>query len=142
MAKSLRSKWRRKCRAVKRERYGAKELERLKKTLGLDESGHQDVNMSEISEIATVTNVQTIKNQLNSAIKNKESSNNTEEMDVDNKRIYNNKTMKDQYGNYPVWMNKRRLAKHKKGRGKTMKSTTKPDKRLTRKQRKKLKKAD
>lgn len=38
MAKSLRSKWRRKCRAVKRIRYGQKELERLKKTLGIDDN--------------------------------------------------------------------------------------------------------
>lgn len=53
MAKSLRSKWRRKCRAIKRVRYGAKELERLKKTLGIDENGAQDVEMSEISKIAT-----------------------------------------------------------------------------------------
>lgn len=51
MAKSLRSKWRRKCRAVKRERYGAKELDRLKKTLGIDENG--DVEMPDISEIVT-----------------------------------------------------------------------------------------
>ena len=53
MAKSIRSKWRRKCRAIKRERYGAKELERLKNTLGISESGAQDVEMPEISEIAT-----------------------------------------------------------------------------------------
>ncbi|MCP6508340.1 hypothetical protein NL478_26605, partial [Klebsiella pneumoniae] len=33
MAKSLRSKWRRKMRAIKRIRYGAKELDRLKKML-------------------------------------------------------------------------------------------------------------
>lgn len=51
MAKSLRSKWRRKCRAVKRERYGAKELDRLKKTLAIDENG--DVEMPDISQIAT-----------------------------------------------------------------------------------------
>lgn len=53
MAKSLRSKWRRKCRAVKRERYGKKELEILKKTLGIDESAPKDAEMSEISDIAT-----------------------------------------------------------------------------------------
>jgi len=33
MAKSLRSKWKRKMKAVKRERYGAKELDRLNKML-------------------------------------------------------------------------------------------------------------
>lgn len=53
MAKSLRSKWRRKCRAIKRERYAAKELERLKKTLGIDDSAPKDVEMSDITEIAT-----------------------------------------------------------------------------------------
>lgn len=53
MAKSLRSKWRRKCRAVKRERYGAKELERLKKTLGISENASGDAEMADISEIAT-----------------------------------------------------------------------------------------
>lgn len=53
MAKSIRSKWKRKCRAIKRERYGAKELERLKKTLGINENGTQDVEMSDISNIAT-----------------------------------------------------------------------------------------
>lgn len=52
MAKSLRSKWRRKCRAVKRVRYGEKELARLKKTLGIDEAGPKDVEMKEIEEIA------------------------------------------------------------------------------------------
>lgn len=53
MAKSLRSKWKRKCRAVKRERYAAKELERLKKTLGVDGNASKDVEMTNISEIAT-----------------------------------------------------------------------------------------
>lgn len=52
MAKSLRSKWRRKCRAIKRERYGVKELARLKKTLGIDENAPTDIEMPEISEIA------------------------------------------------------------------------------------------
>jgi len=33
MAKSIRSKWRRKMRAIKRIRYGAKELDRLKTML-------------------------------------------------------------------------------------------------------------
>ncbi|XP_034191689.1 protein LLP homolog [Osmia lignaria lignaria] len=139
MAKSLRSKWRRKCRAVKRERYGAKELDRLKKTLGISENGSQDVEMSEISEIATVIDAKTIK-------ENTKSKEGTEEDDLDtmevdsNGRIYNKRTMKDQFGNYPVWMNRRKIAKHKKGRAKSQKSTTGSNKRLTRKQKKTTKK--
>lgn len=53
MAKSLRSKWKRKCRAIKRERYAVKELDRLKKTLGIDDNVSKDVEMTEITEIAT-----------------------------------------------------------------------------------------
>lgn len=52
MAKSLRSKWRRKCRAVKRERYAEKELDRLKKTLGV-ENASNEIEMKDIQEIAT-----------------------------------------------------------------------------------------
>lgn len=55
MAKSLRSKWKRKCRAVKRERYAVKELDRLKKTLSIDENAPKDVEMADIQEIATGT---------------------------------------------------------------------------------------
>lgn len=58
MAKSLRSKWRRKCRAVKRERYQVKELERLKKTLGIVENSNpSDVQMEPVADIVTITNI-------------------------------------------------------------------------------------
>lgn len=54
MAKSIRSKWKRKCRAIKRERYAEKELTRLKKTLGIEnDNAPKDVDMTDISEIAT-----------------------------------------------------------------------------------------
>uniref|UniRef100_V9IH31 Protein LLP n=1 Tax=Apis cerana TaxID=7461 RepID=V9IH31_APICE len=88
MAKSIRSKWKRKCRAIKRERYGAKELERLKKTLGINENGTQDVEMSDISNIATVVDAKTIKENT----KANDNVTNVEEMDTDNGgRIYNKK---------------------------------------------------
>jgi Learning-associated protein. len=51
MAKSLRSKRKRKLRAIKRERYAKKELAQLKRVLGINENG--DVEMNNISEIAT-----------------------------------------------------------------------------------------
>ena len=51
MAKSLRSKWKRKMRAIKRERYAKKELTRLKKVLGIEENG--DIEMKNIENIAT-----------------------------------------------------------------------------------------
>ncbi|XP_043493187.1 protein LLP homolog [Polistes fuscatus] len=134
MAKSLRSKWKRKCRAIKRERYGAKELAKLKKTLGIDENG--DVEMSEITEIATVVDAHDIKESVKAK---KNDNDDTEEMEVDTGRVYDKKTLKDQYGNYPVWMNRRKILKHKKGRAKAAKGTTKTNKRLTRRQKKALK---
>ncbi|XP_043524902.1 protein LLP homolog isoform X2 [Frieseomelitta varia] len=151
MAKSLRSKWRRKCRAIKRVRYGAKELERLKKTLGIDENGSQDVEMSEMSKIATVVDAKTIKENEHAkedeqakeneqAKEDDQAETNGETMDVDiDGRLYNKRTMRDQYGNYPVWMNKRKIAKHKKGRAKSQKGNFKPHKRLTRRQKKGMK---
>lgn len=117
MAKSLRSKWRRKCRAVKRVRYGQKELDRLKKTLGLDEAGNTDATMQEISDIVTVTDAKRIKDA--------KSTENEDERDVEmvvdgKKRVFNRKTMRDQNGSCPVWMHQRKIKKHKpkKTRGK------------------------
>lgn len=59
-------------------------------------------------------------------------------MDDGTARVFNKRTLLDQYGNYPVWMNRRKIVKHKKGRAKTKKSTTKKDKKVTRREKKKL----
>jgi len=62
-----------------------------------------------------------------------------EQMEIESTRIYNKKTLRDQYGNYPVWMNHRKIIKHKKGRART-KKTGKTGKRLTRRQKKMIQK--
>lgn len=74
------------------------------------------------------------------SIKEKESNadNEVEKMDDGTARVYNKRTMMDQYGNYPVWMNRRKVVKHKKGRAKNKKATAKKDKKITRRERKKL----
>ncbi|XP_033322717.2 protein LLP homolog [Megalopta genalis] len=137
MAKSLRSKWKRKCRAVKRERYGAKELDRLKKTLGITENGSQDTEMGDILEIATVVDAKSLKD--NAKTKDTEEGD-VDKMDVDKEvKVYNKKTMLDQHGNYPVWLNRRKIAKLKKGRAKAEKGGSKSKKRLTRRQKKAMK---
>lgn len=61
-----------------------------------------------------------------------------EQMEVEGARVYDKKTLRDQYGNYPVWMSKRRILKHKKGRAKT-KASKVSNKRITRRQKKALK---
>ncbi|XP_012529190.1 protein LLP homolog [Monomorium pharaonis] len=141
MAKSLRSKWKRKCRAIKRERYAVKELDRLKKTLGIDDNASKDIEMTEITEIATVVNAEKVKEDMKAKrIETSESKIETNEsMEVDGVRIYNKKTLRDQYGNYPVWMNHRKIVKHKKGRAKMQKASKKTGKRLTRRQKRAIK---
>lgn len=117
MAKSLRSKWKRKMRAVKRERYGQKELERLKKTVGEDGVKKEiDVVMTDISEVVTVTDA---KNITNKSKPKKDVIEIKDEEKMDDDKIvhkYSSKTMKDQFGSYPVWMNQRKISKHKKAR--------------------------
>lgn len=61
MAKSLRSKWKRKMRAEKRKKNAPKELARLKQALSLDKNGEEA--MADIQEIATVVPAEKIKKQ-------------------------------------------------------------------------------
>ncbi|NWH70096.1 LLPH protein, partial [Piaya cayana] len=96
MAKSLRSKWRRKMRAEKRKKNAPRELERLKKILGTN----ADVVMEEVKEVATVLPAKKALEQADNC-----------KMDVDNKR--NKKTLLDQHGQYPIWMNSRQRKKLK-----------------------------
>jgi hypothetical protein len=75
---------------------------------------------------------------------NTDPANTDEQMEVEGARIYNKKTKRDQYGNYPVWMNRRRIFKDKckKGRAKSQKATKKSNKRITRRQKKIMKQQD
>lgn len=119
MAKSLRSKWRRKCRAVKRERYGKKELDRLKKTLGIgdNQAYSKDINMSEIAEIATVTTAQEIK-------ENQKQTDENDAMDLDEyTKRYNPKTLRDKNGAYPIWLHPRKIRNKKNGISKKKKNS-------------------
>uniref|UniRef100_A0A8D0F320 Protein LLP homolog n=1 Tax=Strix occidentalis caurina TaxID=311401 RepID=A0A8D0F320_STROC len=109
MAKSLRSKWRRKMRAEKRKKNAPKELERLKKILGTN----ADVVMEEVKEVATVLPPKKVLEQGGELDDCK--------MDIDNKR--NKKTLLDQHGQYPIWMNSRQRKKLKAQRVKGKKKS-------------------
>lgn len=117
MAKSIRSKWKRKMRAVKRIRYGEKELERLKRTVENDNVKKElNVVMTDVSEVVTVTDVKSIKNKNQSQI-NQETETKEETINHNGiKHKYNVKTLKDQFGSYPVWMHQRKISKNKKAR--------------------------
>ncbi|XP_048356076.1 protein LLP homolog isoform X2 [Sphaerodactylus townsendi] len=103
MAKSLRSKWKRKMRAEKRKKNAPKELARLQSIL----KTNSDVLMDEVKDIATIVSAEKIKEKKDL---------NESKMDTDTKR--NQKTLLDQHGQYPVWMNPRQRKKLKTKRTK------------------------
>ncbi|XP_051746792.1 protein LLP homolog isoform X2 [Ctenopharyngodon idella] len=107
MAKSLRSKWRRKMRAEKRKKNAPKELARLKTVLGQGEKG--EITMKDVAEIATVVPPEKLKEKPGDAEMCEEDDG--EKMNLDIKR--NKKTMLDDQGQYPVWMNQKEARKVK-----------------------------
>ncbi|XP_061767950.1 protein LLP homolog [Nerophis ophidion] len=106
MAKSLRSKRKRKMRAEKRKKNAPKELVRLKQALSNDKKG--DAIMTDLEEIATVVPAEKIKGDADVTT---EAGDCEHKMDVDSKR--NKKTMLNEHGQYPVWMNQRQAKKLK-----------------------------
>lgn len=118
MAKSIRSKWKRKCRAIKRVRYGEKELERLKKTLANDPlRNNTEVKdlLTNIEEVANVKTAATIKTTQEDS-----------EMDLDEaSREFNPKTLRDKNGAFPVWVHPRKIKAGKKKSKKKRKTNKK-----------------
>ncbi|XP_068611431.1 protein LLP homolog [Brachionichthys hirsutus] len=110
MAKSLRSKWKRKMRAEKRIKNAPKELARLKQALGRAKMG--DAVMDVVQEIATVVKADEIKKEKDVDMEAGESGDVPDgKMDMDLKR--NKKSLLDDNGQYPVWMNQRQAKKLK-----------------------------
>ncbi|XP_054609717.1 protein LLP homolog [Dunckerocampus dactyliophorus] len=109
MAKSLRSKWKRKMRAEKRKNNAPKELARLKQALSHDKKG--DAMMSDMQEIATVVPAEKIKKDADVDITE---AGDEGKMDLDSKR--NKKTLLNEHGQYPAWMNQRQAKKLKSKR--------------------------
>lgn len=147
MAKSLRSRWKRKCRAIKRERYAVKELARLKKMLGVKEEDKPEKTTEEVMESdqvifldagALTKQANTKKNKKKAKevpeeeAENVEMSSDDEKVVVDEdgkKRVFSTKTLKDQNGQYPVWLHKRKIAKINKAGKKNTKKKSKNKKR-------------
>lgn len=105
MAKSERkSKWKRKFRAIKREKNEKKELLKLKTII-------------ESKPLPSV-NLYNKSNKMNLDVNKEENdSERRETMQMDPKddiNIYNSKTKLNANGNYPVWMNSRAIKKLKK----------------------------
>lgn len=145
MAKSIRSKWKRKCRNVKRERYAVKELARLKKMLGIKEEEQKEVEVMESDQVIFLDagalkkgkkNKKSPKTEAVEQDDDVEMSSDDEKVEVEGedgkKRIFSTKTLKDQNGQYPVWLHKRKIAKINKIGKKTRMKTKKRSKKKKR----------
>ncbi|XP_005910415.2 PREDICTED: protein LLP homolog [Bison bison bison] len=126
MAKSLRSKWKRKMRAEKRKKNAPKELSRLKSILKID----GDVLMKDVQEIATVVEPKHCQEKTQCMVKDE-----TDDMKMETDIKRNKKTLLDQHGQYPIWMNqrqrKRLKAKRERKKGKSKVKAMKAAKGLT-----------
>merc|ERR1712018_283591 len=109
MAKSLRSKWKRKMKAEKRVKYGEREEKRLVKMLEAAKELKQQDGDDKVME---------------EKVENSEQKPAEDQMDTSAKSKYSNKSMKDEHGNYPKWMSNRRIQKQKKKTNATKKPTT------------------
>ncbi|KAJ3611966.1 hypothetical protein NHX12_020245 [Muraenolepis orangiensis] len=107
MAKSLRSKHKRKMRAEKRKKNGPKELARLKHALSLDGKAAMDG----MQEIATVVPAAKVTEKKVDVATGGDADIDDGKMDLDSKR--RKKTHLDENGQYPTWMNPRQAKKLK-----------------------------
>lgn len=119
MAKSLRSKWKRKMRAEKRKKNAPRELNRLKSILRVD----GDALMKDVEEIATVVAPKHCQEKMECEKAPCGAEDEKDDMKMETEIKRNRKTLLDQHGQYPVWMNqrqrKRLKAKREKKRGKS-----------------------
>lgn len=123
---TARSKGKRnKNKAIKREKNKAKELKKLKKTLGLLDEDGMDL-MEKIKDI-TVQKKQKeeldkVKDEVTEEIFKKETADlvdHNEYVEIVNpkssvKHVFNAKTKRDQFGSYPVWYKKKKEDAKKK----------------------------
>uniref|UniRef100_A0A8C5P163 Protein LLP homolog n=1 Tax=Jaculus jaculus TaxID=51337 RepID=A0A8C5P163_JACJA len=119
MAKSLRSKWKRKMRAEKRKKNAPRELNRLKSILKVD----SDILMKDVQEIATVVVPKQGQEKVHCEKGDSFFYFFLDDMKMETEIKRNRKTLLDQNGQYPVWMNQRQRkklkAKRAKGRGRS-----------------------
>merc|ERR1712168_746801 len=103
MAKSMKSKHKHKMSAIKRAKNAPKELARLKKMLGVDgKQFHQDHEMKETCVIKTSKEI----------LQTKEAT----AVPMECKGNFDEKTFLDSNGQYPEWMNQRKMRKLRKQR--------------------------
>lgn len=97
-------------RNVKREKYGKKELERLK--IMIEKSEGQDQEIKEIYKVKTGAELKKEKEEKKAEAK-KAAKTDTEAMEHSGK-TFHSVTLRDEHGHYPAWMNQRAIKRHKK----------------------------
>nr|XP_034357038.1 protein LLP homolog [Arvicanthis niloticus] len=114
MAKSLRSKWKRKMRAEKRKKNVPRELNKLKSILRVD----GDALMKDIKEIATVVAPKHGQETMQCEEVQRDGGDDKDDMKMETEIKRNKKTLLDHHGQYPEWMNQRQRKRLKAKREK------------------------
>ncbi|GAB6018743.1 hypothetical protein CHUAL_000416 [Chamberlinius hualienensis] len=114
MAKSLRSKFKRRMKAERRKRYAVKELNQLKTAL----STRPDptiVKLVDIKKSKCRSRLKIMKNEelVKTKIAEQNKADNEDGMEVDSTARTFNRKFRDQNGNFPDWMNPRKIKKIK-----------------------------
>ncbi|CAF0708330.1 unnamed protein product [Brachionus calyciflorus] len=122
MAKSERkSKWKRKFRAIKREKNKKKELMMLNSIV---EKRNEDAQKISEQSMVEETENQIVQQE------------GEENMQINDAKLFNARTKKDKNGNYPAWMNQRAIKKMKKTNNKNTNNNNNKNKRLRTKSKK------
>lgn len=111
MAKSLRSKHKRKMRAEKRKKNAPKELTRLKKALGTEVKAEEV--MEDVQELITLVKPTKLAGGKVNDV-DMEGDADDGKMELDKKR--NKTTQLDENGQYPAWMSGRKVKKLRRQR--------------------------
>lgn len=124
MAKSLRSRHRRKMRQIKRVRYAEKELTRLKEMVKKTEERekletHEEKKTRDDADVEMATapmagiKLLTSAEFKESVTKKKQSKSGDEDMEIDMEgKRRNKRTLLDQHGTLPVWLSGRQRRRH------------------------------
>merc|ERR1712066_435270 len=103
MAKSLRSKWKRKMKAVNRVRYGEKEAKVLNKIVEGAKQRREEMEKEHLLGEQLLAEGYVLRTP------EEGNDSNMEVTDGKKASAVNGKTLKNEHGNYPVWVSKRKI---------------------------------
>ncbi|GFY51543.1 hypothetical protein TNIN_377031 [Trichonephila inaurata madagascariensis] len=109
--RKMAKKWKKKMPANKHKRYGVKKPEELGNILG--SAGNKNMDLSEICTVLDKKYMESLKSE-STKVKDEGLPGESSTMEVDKPQFrYHPRTLRNEHGNYPNWMNSKAIKKHK-----------------------------